>query len=214
MKNNDQIAIFESYRDEILKNFKDSLSDENGGNIEKDDMENQESNVETDLELDDTEDSDSEKEEKPKRKVVVKSEELTTNVGPKMREILRNIPSVSEDSDILSLIKRSIEKINAKIDNEEDYIKASPLSIYDKLIELNAVSEEEMDNDEFEDFNPEKEPDALQSFEDDDYTEFDDSDSSEQEWKKESEMGKLRDMIRQMGTDWRGEDEDFRSSNY
>jgi hypothetical protein len=214
MKNNDQIAIFESYRDEILKNFKDSLSDENEGNIEKDDMESQESNVETDLELDDTEDSDSEKEEKPKRKVVVKSEELTTNVGPKMREILRNIPSVSEDSDILSLIKRSIEKINSKMENEEDHIKASPLSIYDKLIELNAISEEEMDNDEFEDFNPEKEPDALQSFEDDDYTEFDDSDSSEQEWKKESEMGKLRDMIRQMGTDWRGEDEDFRSSNY
>jgi hypothetical protein len=112
------------------------------------------------------------------------------------------------------LIKKSIEKINSNSESEEDYIKASPLAIYDKLIELNAISEEEMDNDKFEDFNPEKEPDVLQSFEDDDYNEFDDSDEREQDWKRQELKGKWEDIIRDMGTDWRRDEEDFRSSNY
>jgi len=213
MRNNDQVAIFESYREEILKKFKDSISGEN--NIENEDINDADLGTPDDIDMEGLEDDDTEqKDEAPKRKVVVKSEVLSTNVGPKLREILRNIPEVSEDVDILSLIKKSIEKINSNSESEEDHIKASPLAIYDKLIELNAISEEEMDNDKFEDFNPDKEPDVLQSFEDDDYNEFDDSDEREQQWKREELRGKWDDIIRDMGTDWRKDDEDFRSSNY
>jgi hypothetical protein len=213
MRNNDQVAIFESYREDILNKFKDSISGEN--NIENEDLNDTDSGTSDDIDMGDLEDDDTEqKDEAPKRKVVVKSEVLSTNVGPKLREILRNIPEVSEDVDILSLIKKSIEKINSNSESEEDNIKASPLAIYDKLIELNAISEEEMDNDKFEDFNPDKEPDVLQSFEDDDYNEFDDSDEREQQWKKDELRGKWDDIIRDMGTDWRKDEEDFRSSNY
>jgi len=221
MRNNDQVAIFESYREEILKKFKDSVSDENDN--EKDNTGDIESSVENDIDtgdLDndaeniDLEGNDTEQEEKPKRKVVVKAEDLSTNIGPKLREILRNIPNVTEDVDILSAIKKAIERVNSSTNDEEGIITASPLSIYDKLIELNAISEEEMDDDKFEDFDPDKEPDVLQSFEDDDYSEFDDSDEREQDWKKQELKGKWEDIIRDMGTDFRKDDEDFRSSNY
>jgi hypothetical protein len=109
MKDRDQLAIFESYREEILNKFKDSISGEN--NIENEDLNDTDSGTPDDIDMGDLEDDDTEqKDEAPKRKVVVKSEELSTNVGPKLREILRNIPEVSEDDDILSMIKKSIEK--------------------------------------------------------------------------------------------------------
>jgi len=218
MRNNDEIAIYESYRDEILNKFKNSLEgeDQNEEPNEKENIEDSDVDVENDIDSD--EDVDNEVEEKqPKKKVIVKSEELSRNVGIQLREILRRLPPVSEDTEILSNLKKAIEKYNSTVTNEEDLIKSSPLKIYDELIELNAISEEEMDENDIPDFEKSggEEPDVLQSFEGEDYREFDDETPDwEKENEAEREKDKLRELIRQAGTDWRKDDEDFYSSNY
>ena len=142
-----------------------------------------------------------------KKKVVVKSEEITVNVGPKIRAILRHFPAMVEETNVLSELKKAIERANSEL-SSEDEINQSPLKIYDKLIELKVLSEEEMDEEEFE----EKEAEVLQNFDDDDYRE--DDDANDAEIRKDIEKGKAEEMIRQMGTDWRKHDEDFYSSNY
>lgn len=142
-----------------------------------------------------------------KKKVVVKSEEISVNVGPKIRAILRNFPAVVEEKEVLSELKKAIERANSEL-SSEDEINQSPLKIYDKLIELKVFSEEEMDEEEFE----EKEAEVLQNFDDDDFRE--DDDASDTEMRRDIERGRAEELIRQMGTDWRKHDEDFLSSNY
>ena len=142
-----------------------------------------------------------------KKKVVLKSEEISVNIGPKIRAILRNFPAMVEENEILSQLKKAIERANLELD-EENEITQSPLKIYDKLIEIKALSEEALDEDEFK----EKETEVLQNFNDDDYMEDDDAYSGE--IRKDIEKGKAEEIIRQMGTDWRKDDEDFYSSNY
>jgi hypothetical protein len=142
-----------------------------------------------------------------KKKVVVKSEEISTNLGPKIRAILRNFPAVVEEKDVLSELKKAIERANSEL-GSEDEINQSPLKIYDKLIELKVLSEEEMNEEEFE----EKEAEILQNFDDDDYRE--DDNAYDAEMRKDIEKGKAEEIIKQMGTDWRKHDEDFFSSNY
>ena len=211
MKTNDDQCIYESYREDILKKFKESLhekepevEEEPSSSIEKKEMEDVDHNIEDDSESDVDDESNI---ESPKKKVVVKSEEFSVNVGPKIRAILRNFPSMVEDKEVLSELKKAIERANSEL-SSEDEITQSPLKIYDKLIELGIISEEEMDEEEFE----EKEAEVLQNFDDDDYTE--DDNAYDAEMRKDIEKGKAEEMIRQMGTDWRKHDEDFYSSNY
>ena len=94
-----------------------------------------------------------------KKKVVLKSEEISVNIGPKIRAILRNFPAMVEENEILSQLKKAIERANLELD-EENEITQSPLKIYDKLIEIKALSEEALDEDEFK----EKETEVLQNF--------------------------------------------------
>lgn len=208
MKNKDQVAIFESYRDDILNKFKQDVL---GGDSES------ENNVDADDIEDDIEDDDTDVEPTPKKNVVIKSEEIGVNLGLALRSILRNLPSLSEDTEILSNLKRAIEKTNSALD-DEDQIKESPLNIYTKLIELGILREEEMNEDEIND--EDKEVDLLQSFEDDEYDNDDDlsrlgkrSDFAKG-MSRDVERSRMEDEIRRMGTDWRGQDEDFLSSNY
>jgi hypothetical protein len=208
MKNKDQVAIFESYRDDILNKFKQDVL---GGDSES------ENNVDVDDIEDDIEDDDTDVEPTPKKNVVIKSEEIGVNLGLALRSILRNLPSLSEDTEILSNLKRAIEKTNSALD-DEDQIKESPLNIYTKLIELGILREEEMNEDEIND--EDKEVDLLQSFEDDEYDNDDDlsrlgkrSDFAKG-MSRDVERSRMEDEIRRMGTDWRGQDEDFLSSNY
>ena len=209
MKNKDQVAIFESYRDDILNKFKQDVL---GGDSEV------ESNVDIDdIEDDDTEVDDTEVEPAPKKNVVIKAEEIGVNLGLKLRNILRHLPALSEDIEILSNLKRAIEQTNSSLD-DEDQIKESPLSIYTKLIELGILREEEMSEDEIND--EDREIDLLQNFEDDEYDNDDDlsrlgkrSDFAKG-MSRDVERSRMEDEIRRMGTDWRGQDEDFLSSNY
>ena len=181
MKNKDTKSIYESYTEDVLKNKKDIDAEDN-----------------------DTEDNET---NSPKKKVVLKSEELSVNVGPKIRAVLRNFPTMVEENDVLSELKKAIERANSEL-NGEDEITQSPLKVYDKLIEIKALYEEDMDEKEFE----EKEAEVLQNFNDDDYMEDDDAHSAD--IRKDIEKGKAEEIIRQMGTDWRKDDEDFYSSNY
>lgn len=178
MKNKDSESIYESYT-------KDILSNKNNVDAENEDVEKK----------------------LIKRKVVLKSEELSVNVGPKIRAVLRNFPTMVEENDVLSVLKKAIERANSELSSEEE-ITHSPLKVYDKLIEIGALSEEDMDNDEFK----EKETEVLQNFNDDDYIE--DNDHLSAEIRKDIEKGKAEEIIRKMGTDWRKDDEDFYSSNY
>lgn len=207
MKNKDQVAIFESYRDDILNKFKQDVL---GGDSEVEDIEN-------DVNVDDLEDDDADIEPTPKRNVVIKAEEIGVNLGLKFRSILRHLPSLSEDTEILSNLKRAIEQTNSVLD-DEDQVKESPLNIYTKLIELGVLREEEMDEDQIDD--EDKEIDLLQKFEDDEYDDDDDlsklgkrSDFAKG-MSRDVERSRMEDEIRRMGTDWRGQDDDFLSSNY
>jgi hypothetical protein len=216
MRTNDQIAIYESYRDEILNKFKNSLSGENDVS-ENDSVEN-EGDIENGDDVEDIDMGDNE-EPKPKEKknVVVKSQEISVKLEPQLREILRRIPPVSEDTEILTYIKKAIEKYNSQTEDEDLHIKDSALKVYDKLIELNAINEEEMESDAIEDFEKSQgdEGDVLGAFEGEDYREFDDDTPEwERKWDSEAEKDKLRELIRQAGTDWRRDDEDYLSSNY
>jgi hypothetical protein len=207
MKNKDQVAIFESYRDDILNKFKQDVL---GGDSEVEDIEN-------DVDIDDVGDDDTDVEPTPKRNVVVKAEEIGVNLGLKLRSILRHLPSLSEDTEILSNLKRAIEQTNSTLD-DEDQVKESPLNVYTKLIEMGVLREEEMDEEEIDD--EDKEIDLLQKFEDDEYDDDDDisklgkrSDFAKG-MSRDVERSRMEDEIRRMGTDWRGQDDDFLSSNY
>jgi hypothetical protein len=194
MKKNDQTAIYESYKEEVLNKY---MEDVDVQRLAQQDPRE----IYHDEEVKDVE------EDIPKKKVVVKSEEISVNLGPKLRSILRHLPNMSEENDILSSIKNAIQLANREL-SEDDEIKNSPLNVYDKLIELGVLSEEEIDEDDFE----EKDVEALQNFDDDDYRE--DDDDRDKEMRKDIEKGKAEEMIRRMGTDWRKHDEDFYSSNY
>lgn len=207
MKNKDQVAIFESYRDDILNKFKQDVL---GGDSEVEDIEN-------DVDVDDVENDDTDVEPTPKRNVVVKAEEIGVNLGLKLRSILRHLPSLSEDTEILSNLKRAIEQTNSTLD-DEDQVKESPLNVYTKLIEMGVLREEEMDEEQIDD--EDKEIDLLQKFEDDEYDNEDDvsklgkrSDFAKG-MSRDVERSRMEDEIRRMGTDWRGQDDDFLSSNY
>jgi hypothetical protein len=208
MKNKDQVAIFESYRDDILNKFKQDVL---GGDSEVEDIEN-------DVDIDDVGDDDTDVEPTPKRNVVIKAEEIGVNLGLKLRSILRHLPSLSEDTEILSNLKRAIEQTNSTLD-DEDQVKESPLNVYTKLIEMGVLREEEMDEEEFDD--EDKEIDLLQKFEDDEYDDDDDDISKlgkrsdfAKGMSRDVERSRMEDEIRRMGTDWRGQDDDFLSSNY
>lgn len=208
MRNKDQEAIFESYKQLILseQDFREEIAevDPDGGDEVFDDS------------LDEVDDTPSEP--LPKKNVVIKATEVGVNLGSKLRSILRHIPDLSEDTEILSNLKKAIEKTNSVFD-EEDQIKESPLKVYEKLVELGVLREEEMDQ---EDFDEEKETDLLQSMEDDDYDTDEDPGLSKlgkrsdfaKGMSRDVERAKIEDEIRRMGTDWRGHDDDFTSSNY
>jgi hypothetical protein len=229
MKDKDQVAIFESYREDILNKFKQSLegdkreespiepeiSDEvpeieDKEEISSEDMDD--SDLGSDVEeVDDMEED--EKIELPKKNVIVRSQEISVDIGPKLREIVRNMPDVVEDVDVLSAIKGAIQKVNSKLE-EEDQIKDTPLSIYDDLLAAGVYSEEEMSSDELED----KEAEVLQSMDDDDYfddddftgeSEFDVSKKSRKEredfrsgMRRDVERSKAEDILRGMGVDF------------
>ena len=104
MKDKDQVAIFESYREDILNKFKQSLegdkreespiepeiSDEvpeieDKEEISSEDMDD--SDLGSDVEeVDDMEED--EKIELPKKNVIVRSQEISVDIGPKLREIV------------------------------------------------------------------------------------------------------------------------------
>lgn len=214
MRNKDQVAIFESYRDDILNKFK---QDNLGGDFEPEkNIDDSDSEVFDDIEdSDDIEDDDTPSEPAPKRNVIIKSEEISVNVGPQIRSILRNLPPMSEDTEILGDLKRAIEKANSELD-EDDQITRSPLNLFDELVELGVLRQEEMEQEDFED----KEAELLQNFDDDEYDDDDDfsrlgkrSDFAKG-MSRDVERSKMEDEIRRMGTDWRGQDDDFFSSNY
>ncbi len=229
MKDKDQVAIFESYREDILNKFKQSLEGDKRGEAsvepeisnEVPEMEDKEEISSEDMgdsdlgrdieEVDDMEED--EKIELPKKNVIVRSQEISVDIGPKLREIVRNMPDVVEDVDVLSAIKGAIQKVNSKLE-EEDQIKDTPLSIYDDLLAAGVYSEEEMSSDELED----KEAEVLQSMDDDDYfddddftgeSEFDVSKKSRKEredfrsgMRRDVERSKAEDILRGMGVDF------------
>ena len=202
MRNKDQEAIFESYKQLILseQDFREEISevDPDGGD---------------DIFDDSLEDDDTPSEPLPKKNVVIKATEVGINLGSKLRSILRHLPDISEDTEILGNLKKAIEKTNSVFD-EEDQIKESPFKVYEKLMELGVLREEEMDQ---EDFDEEKETDLLQSMEDDDYDVDEDPDISKlgkrtdfaKGMSRDVERSKIEDEIRRMGTDWRDHDSDF-----
>jgi hypothetical protein len=216
MKKNDQIAIFESYRDDILNKFKSDEIGHGDEPISKNDEHSLDDDIEG-LDLDDSDlDDDIENEPAPKKNVVVKSHEISVKLNHVLRAILRNLPDISEDTEILGNIKSAIESANSSLD-EDDMITMSPLSVYEKLIEMGVLREEKMDSDDFDD---EKETDLLQSMDDDEYSDDDDlprlgkSSDFAKGMRRDVERSKIEDEIRRMGTDWRHRDDDFRSSNY
>jgi hypothetical protein len=235
MKDKDQVAIFESYREDILSKFKKSLegekkeespiepeaSDEISGEIsdEVPEMEDKEeiSGDDSDLgsDIEEVDDMEDERIELPKKNVIVKSQELSVDIGPELREIVRRMPEVIEDTEVLGSIKAAIKDINDDLDIA-DHIKDTPLGIYDRLIASGVYSEEEMDSDEFED----KESEVLQNAEDDDYfddddvtgeSEFDVSKKSRKEredfdfrsgMRSDVEKSKAEEILRGMGVDF------------
>lgn len=217
MRDKDQVAIFESYREDILNKFKNSLGGNNEPEMEKEPIEIEPSDEVSDLESDeDLGDSDmddiSEVEPPKKKNVIVRSQEIGIQVGPTLRKILNHLPDTIEDVDVLSAIKDAIREVNAELE-DEDHIKASPLSIYDEIIDSGIYSEEEVDSDDLED----KEADIIQDM-DDDY--LDDEDlSGEKEFdlskktrreredfrsgmRRDVERSKAEDYLRQMGVDF------------
>lgn len=186
-----------SFKEELLKKFKESLQQEEKPKWEK----------KTIAPKKETDESEIEEIQTLKKNIVLKSEEISVNIGQKFRAVLRNFPSMVEETEVLTTLKKSIERANLELD-EENQIKESPLKIYDKLVSLGAITQDEMDEDDFE----EKEAAVLQNFNDDDFTE--DDSAYDAEIRRDIEKGKAEEIISQMGTDWRKHDEDFYSSNY
>jgi hypothetical protein len=228
MKDKDQVAIFESYREDILNKFKQSLE---GDKREESPIEPEISDEVPEIEDkeeisgEDLEDSDlgndvedfdgmeDEKIELPKKNVIVRSQEISVDIGPKLREIVRNMPDVVEDVNVLTAIKDAIKKANDEF-GDDNKIEDTPLSIYDDLLAAGVYSEEEMDSDELED----KESEVLQGMDDDDYfddddftgeSEFDVSKKSRKEredfrsgMRRDVERSKAEDILRGMGVDF------------
>jgi hypothetical protein len=212
MKNKDQIAIFESYRDDILNKFKQSVETKNEpeiGAIEK------------------IEDVDDKPAPVKKKSVIVKSQEVGINIGPKLREIVRYMPDTIEDVDILHAIKRAIQKVNDKLDlDDSGQITDTPLSIYDELMDSGVYSEEEVVDDSDDEKSGEIEDDLFSNddyFSDEDFTgekEFDVSRKSRKErgddfrsaMRRDAERFKAEEILRKMGIDFenRGDfDDDY-----
>lgn len=200
MKNKDQKAIYESYKEEILKKFKQSLEDENNTSDMIDDE---------DLKVSDEIAHNSEEDEYSgdslKKEIVIKAEEIAVNLGPKLRSIVRNLPNEFDYNDALAAIQKAIRIASAEIDED---IKESPLKVYDKLIELGILSKETASDSSDDDIDGET--GVLMNFNDDDYSEEDDDNEN----RKDLQKGEAEEIIRQMGTDWRRDDEDYISSNY
>lgn len=206
--NKDQIAIFESYRDDILSKFKQSVSDEE----KEPEIEIPSGESESETIFDDDDDDDQEVE---KLNVVVKNEEIATRLDPILRAILRKLPEESQDTEILHNIKAAIAQVNSELD-EEDEIKDTPLKVYETLVDFGAMSEEQRTVKA----SDEGEIATLQNMEDDLYSDDDDlgkvskrSDFAKA-MKRDIEKGELEDEIRRMGTDWRSSDRDYESSSY
>lgn len=205
--NKDQIAIFESYRDDILNKFKQSVS----GEEKEPEIEIPSGESESETIFDD----DDDEQEVEKLNVVVKNEEIGTRLDPILRAILRNLPEESQDTEILHNIKDAIAKVNSELD-EEDEIKDTPLKVYETLVDFGAMSEEQRTVKA----SDEGEIATLQNMEDDLYSDDDDlgkvskrSDFAKA-MKRDIERGELEDEIRRMGTDWRSSDRDYESSSY
>lgn len=186
-----------SFKEELLKKFKESLQQEEKPKWKK----------KTIVLKKESDESEIEEIQTLKKNIVLKSEEISVNIGQKYRAVLRNFPSMVEEIEVLTTLKKSIERANLELD-EENQIKESPLKIYDKLVSLGVLTQDEMDEDDFE----EKEAAVLQNFNDDDFTE--DDNAYDAEMRRDIEKGKAEEIIGQMGTDWRKHDEDFYSSNY
>jgi hypothetical protein len=232
MKDRDQLAIFESYREDILNKFKQSLEGDKREEtsfepekqeelkdvpkIQSDDTDSDDVDFDADIEdSDDVEDI-----EPPKKKnVIVRSHEISRNIGPKLREIVRHMSDVIEDVDIFEEIKNAIKITNEDLEDESK-ITDTPLSIYDDLIASGVYSEEERDPDDIED----KETEVLQGF-DDDYSDDDDV-SGESEFnlskktrkeredfrsgmRKDVERSKAEDILRDLGVDLGPERENY-----
>ena len=184
--------------------------------IQSDDTDSDDVDFDADIEdSDDVEDI-----EPPKKKnVIVRSHEISRNIGPKLREIVRHMSDVIEDVDIFEEIKRAIKIANEDLEDESK-ITDTPLSIYDDLIAAGVYSEEERDSDDIED----KETEVLQGF-DDDYSDDDDV-SGESEFnlskktrreredfrsgmRKDVERSKAEDILRDLGVDFGPEREDY-----
>lgn len=225
MQNNDQIAIFESYRDEILSKFKKSLEGEEGRENEIEKTEEPSSEVESDdseipeIDVDDSEVEDIEDVEPPKKKnVIIRSQEVATKLDPELRELVRHMPEVIEDVEVFSAIKAAIREVNDDALDLESKIFDTPLSIYDKLIASGVYSEEEvMEDDERLSFKSEEDLDD-DAFTLDDYSDDDDL-SGEREFdlskktrgeredlksgiRKDIERSRAEEILRQMGVDF------------
>lgn len=225
MKNNDQVAIFESYRDEILAKFKKSLEGKSEKENEIENIEEPSSEIEnddseiTEIDVDDSEMEDDDIEPPKKKNVIVRSQEIGVKLDPKLKAIVKHLPEIIEDIHVLSDIKYAIKEVNNDIASDEDQIKDSPLSIYDQLMAAGIYSEEEMmeDDERFssEDKGVDLEDDAFTV---DDY--YDDEDfSGEREFnlskktrserddlkssmRKDIERSRAEDILRQMGVDF------------
>lgn len=220
MKNKDQISIYESYRDDILSKFKQSLNPSNDNDMLRNEREDDD-NPSDHIEKDDVEvDSDDfESEPLKKKNIIVRSPEVSVKLDPNLREVVRKLPSAIEDVDILQLIKKAIEKVNDDLSEYDQKIEDSPLKIYDKLMDAGVYTEEEVTEDD-ERLNPRSEngdldDDALtvdDYFDDDDFSGESDFNLSKQTQKergdfksgmrKDVERSKAEDILRQMGVDF------------
>jgi hypothetical protein len=210
MMNNDETAIFESYRNQILnqKIISESMFD--------DEPENDSESMFDDEGSEGSDDSGDEIREIEKINFVVKNEEIGTRLDPVLRAIIRKLPEETKDTDILHEIKMAIQEFNDEAEGEER-IELSPLKMYDVLKNYGAISEEERTAEPSDD----DEIPLMQSMDDDisddgddDLGKFGKRSDFETAMRRDVERGELEDDIRRMGTDWRSSDEDFRSSNY
>jgi hypothetical protein len=223
MQNNDQIAIFESYRDDILAKFKKSLEGKSEKEKEIENIKEPVSDTDNDdseISEIDIEDSEIEDIEPPKKKnVIVRSQEVGVKIDPKLKEIIKHLPEIIEDIHILSDIKYAIKEVNNDIASDEDQIKDSPLSIYDQLMAAGIYNEEEVMEDD-ERLSSEEKGEDLEddAFTVDDY--YDDEDlSGEKEFnlskktrseredlksgmRRDIERSRAEDILRQMGVDF------------
>lgn len=226
MQNNDQLAIFESYRDDILSKFKNSIESEDKGENEIEKIEEPSESEDNDNfetpDIDDSENEDGVDDEPLKKKnIITRSQEVAIKLDPKLRGIVRNMPEVIEDVDIFTTIKRAIQDLNDEISNDDEKITDSPLSIYNMLINSGVYNEEEVMEDD-DRLNPENKGEDLDDdaltvddyYDDDDFSgekEFNLSKKTRGEredmksgMRRDVERSKAEDILRQMGVDFEG----------